>query len=282
MMRLDAHQHFWHYDPTAYGWISGEMQVLKRDFLPPDLRPLLAATGFDGCVAVQARQSLNETEWLLELATQYPMIKAVVGWVDLCSDQLREQLKTFCRHRLFAGVRHVVHDEPDDRFMLREDFRRGISQLQAFGLTYDLLLQPRHLRAAAELVEQFPNQPFVVDHLAKPDIAGQTFSPWRQDLEGLAKLPNVSCKLSGMVTEGRWNQWTASDFALYLEVALCAFGWNRLMIGSDWPVCTLAGPYDRVMRLVMDFANKLSLEAQHAILGGNCARFYGISPESGL
>ena len=278
-MRLDAHQHFWQYDATAYAWIGPQMQILKNNFLPADLQPLLTAMHFDGCVAVQARQSLEETEWLLALAAQAPFVKAVVGWVDLCSGHLPAQLKTFSRHHAFAGVRHVLQDEPDDRFMLREDFRRGIAQLRRFDLTYDLLLHPRHLPMAVELVQQFPEQPFVLDHLAKPDIAGQQFSPWRKDLQALANLPNVYCKLSGMVTEARWEQWTAADFEPYMEIALGAFGWNRLMIGSDWPVCNLSGSYERVMRLVMDFIGKLSSEAQQAILGDNCARFYRISQE---
>ena len=278
-MRLDAHQHFWQYSPAEFSWISAQMPGLKKNFLPFDLEPLLAGIGFDGSVAVQARQSLEETQWLLDLAEQYPFIQAVVGWVDLRSDQLKAQLKRFCAHRKFAGVRHVVHDEPDDEFLLRPDVRQGIAQLSSFGLTYDLLLQPRHLRVATQLAREFPQQPFVLDHLAKPNIAEQQFSPWRQDLEQLAKLPNVYCKLSGMVTEARWQQWQPGDFQQYLEIALGAFGWNRLMIGSDWPVCTLSGEYEPVMHLVVDFAGKLCAEAQQAILGGNCARFYKIQSE---
>jgi L-fuconolactonase len=275
-MRIDAHQHFWHYSPTEHNWMTGQMGALKQDLLPQDLQPLLARIHFDGCVAVQARQSLEETRWLLELADQYAFIKAVVGWVDLRSDRLPEQLERFARHPKFAGVRHVVQDEPDDNFMLRPDFRRGIAQLREFDLTYDLLLYPRHLRPAAQLVEEFPQQPFVLDHLAKPNIAEELYSPWQEDLHPLARFPNVTCKLSGMVTEARWKQWQPSDFRRYLDIAFAAFGWDRLMIGSDWPVCTLSGEYDTVMHLVIDYVQQFPAEAQAAILGENCARFYHI------
>jgi len=278
-MRLDAHQHFWHYSPTEHIWMTDQMTLLKQDFLPEDLDPLLAGIHFDGCVAVQARQSLEETRWLLELADKHPFIKAVVGWVDLRSDHLREQLTKFARHPRLAGVRHVVQDEPDDNFMLQPEFRHGIAQLRAFDLTYDLLLFPQHLKAAALLVEEFPQQPFVLDHLAKPRIAEGLFSPWQEDLLRLAKFPNVSCKLSGMATEARWKQWRPVDFHRYLDIVFAAFGWSRLMIGSDWPVCTLSGDYEPVMNLVIDYISKFSAEAQSAILGENCARFYHIPSE---
>jgi L-fuconolactonase len=278
-MRLDAHQHFWHYSPTEHIWMTDQMTTLQQDFLPVDLEPLLARIHFDGCVAVQARQSLEETRWLLELADKYPCIQAVVGWVDLRSGDLREQLKTFAGHPRLAGVRHVVHDEPDDEFMLQPEFRRGIAQLREFDLTYDLLLFPKHLKAAAQLVEEFPQQPFVLDHLAKPNIAEQLYSPWQEDLLRLAKFPNVSCKLSGMVTEARWKQWQPADFHRYLDIVFAGFGWSRLMIGSDWPVCTLSGDYQRVMQIVIDYVRKYSAEAQAAMLGENCAAFYHIRSE---
>ena len=275
-MRLDAHQHFWHYNPVHHGWITEPMSVLKQDFLPSDLKPLLDSIHFDGCVAVQAQQNLEETEWLLQLADRNPFIKAVVGWVDLCSEELHEQLEKFARHPKFVGVRHVLQDEPDDRFMLQPAFRRGIARLQDFDLTYDLLLYTKHLPIAAELVAEFPHQPFVLDHLAKPRIAEQQLSPWKEDLLTLAKLPNVCCKLSGMVTEAHWKQWRSADFERYIEIAFGAFGWSRLMIGSDWPVCILSGEYEPVMNVVIDAVSKLPAEAQAAVLGNNCAHFYGI------
>jgi L-fuconolactonase len=277
-MRLDSHQHFWHYNPTQHTWMTNEMGVLKNDFLPPDLEPLLSSIHFDGCVAVQARQSLEETRWLLELAQQYSFIRGVVGWVDLRSEKLRAQLESFGAQPKLAGVRHVVHDEPDDDFMLRPEFRRGIAQLRAFDLTYDLLLFPKHLPRAVQLVEEFPQQPFVLDHIAKPKIGEGLISPWLEDLYRLAKFPHVMCKLSGMVTETRWKQWEPGDFHRYLDVVCEAFGPERLMIGSDWPVCTLSGEYRPVMNMVIDYVQKFSAEAQAAILGGNCARFYGLEP----
>ena len=256
--------------------MTDQMAILKRAFLPHDLQPLLASIHFDGCVAVQARQNLEETRWLLELADQHDFIKGVVGWVDLRSEDLRHQLERFAAHPKLVGVRHIVHDEPDDNFMLRPDFRRGIAQLKEFDLTYDLLLFPQHLKVAVKLVEEFPEQPFVLDHLAKPKIAEQLFSPWQEDLHQLAKLPNVTCKLSAMVTEAKWNQWRPSDFHRYLDIAYAAFGWSRLMIGSDWPVCTLSGEYEPVMKIVIDYVQQFPAETQAAILGDNCARFYRI------
>jgi L-fuconolactonase len=275
-MRLDAHQHFWRYSPTEHTWMTDKMGALKHDFLPTDLEPLLKSIHFDGCIAVQARQSLAETEWLLALAEGHPFITGVVGWVDLQSETLSEQLRRFSRHPKLAGVRHVLHDEPDDHFMLGPQFRRGIAQLREFGLTYDLLLFPKHLPVAAQLVEEFPQQPFVVDHIAKPGIDAGVISPWQEDLRRLAKFPNVFCKLSGMVTEARWKQWRPGDFQRYLDVVVEAFGASRLMIGSDWPVCILAGDYAAVMHIVIDYVKQFPPHTQAAILGENCAGFYGI------
>ncbi len=276
-MRIDAHQHFWQYDPAEYAWISGGMTGLKRDFLPPDLKPLLDAAGFSGCVAVQARQSLEETRWLLDLARRYDYVRGVVGWVDLCAPDVERQLEAFAASPRFAGVRHIVQDEPDDRFLLRADFRRGIAALARFYLAYDVLIYPRQLPAAIEFVRQFPNQRFVLDHIAKPPIADGVLEPWATQVRALARHANVCCKLSGMVTEARWKQWEADDFRSYLDVIFEAFGPERLMIGSDWPVCTLSADYDAVMQLVTNFIAALSPAEQDAILGGNCARFYRLS-----
>jgi L-fuconolactonase len=277
MIRIDAHQHFWKYSAAEYGWINEQMMVLQRDFLPRDLEPLLDESGFDGSIAVQARQSLEETRWLLELAEQNNFILGVVGWVDLCSPQLHRQLEGFAAHQKLVGVRHVLQDEADDRFMLRPDFQRGMAQLADFSLAYDLLLHPRHLPIATELVRQFPAQTFVLDHLAKPAIADGLVEPWRRDLRELAKCPNVSCKLSGMVTETRWKTWTPGDFQTYLDAVLDAFGVSRLMIGSDWPVCTLSAEYARTLGIVIDFLDQLTEEQRDRIMGGNCARIYKIA-----
>jgi L-fuconolactonase len=275
-MRIDTHQHYWRYNPREYGWMLPGMEILKKDHLPDDLLPLLRAVGFDGTVAVQARQTLEETRWLLELADQYPFIKGVVGWVDLRSPRLREQLERFSPHPKLRGVRHVVHDEPDDRFMLREDFVRGIGMLADFGLTYDLLLFAKHLPVACELVGMFPEQPFVLDHISKPPIKDGILEPWATDLRRLAAFPNVTCKASGMVTEADWHAWKPEDFAPYLDVVFEAFGTQRVMIGSDWPVCTVAGTYPQVMQVTLDYVAQLSETEQADVLGNNANRSYGL------
>jgi len=277
-MRIDAHQHFWKFHPDHQTWMTADMEVLRRDYLPAELKPLLTALGFDGTIAVQARQMLEETEWLLKLADEHDFIKGVVGWMDLRSPGLRDQLVKFSKHPKLAGVRHVVHDEPDDQFMRLPEFRRGIAQLREFGLTYDLLLFPKHLPVAVELAAEFPAQPFVLDHIAKPAIREGLFSPWADDLKRLAAFPNVYCKLSGMVTEAKWKQWRPEDFHRYLDIVIEAFGTDRVMAGSDWPVCTLSGKYDATMSIVVDYARQFPAEVCEGILGGNCARFYGINP----
>ncbi len=280
MIRIDSHQHFWRYTPLEYSWISDAMKVLKHDFLPDDLAPLLHANGINGSIAVQARQTLEETHWLLELAAGHPLVKGVVGWVDLCSPQLDTQLEELVPNRRLVGLRHVLQDEPEDDFMLRPEFQRGIGRLAAHGLVYDILIYPRHLPLAAQLVRAFPNQQFVLDHLAKPLIAEGQIEPWSRDLRELARCPNVACKLSGMVTEARWNAWRREDFLPYLDVALEAFGPERLMIGSDWPVCTLSGDYGSVMAIGVDYTQPLSASERASILGGACARIYRIDTVS--
>jgi len=275
-VRIDSHQHFWRYRPQAHAWISDAMAVLKRDFLPGDLEPLLRAQGFDGCVAVQAAQSLDETRFLLDLADRHPFVRGVVGWVDLVSPGLERQLEAFAAHPRFRGVRHIAQDEPDDRYLARDDVVRGIGRLRGFGLTYDLLVYARQLPSAVELARRLPEQPFVVDHVAKPEIRKGTLDPWRDDIRRLAALPHVLCKLSGLVTEAAWDGWTEADLRPYLDVVLEAFGPGRLMIGSDWPVCLLAGSYARVLDVVRGFVGALSPAEQAGILGDNAARFYGL------
>lgn len=274
-MRLDAHQHFWQYDPRQYGWIDDRMDVLRRDFLPDDLAPQLRATAIDGTIAVQARQSVEETEFLLGLSDAHAFIKGVVGWVDLCGPDVDAQLARV-RHRRLVGVRHFIQDEADDDFMLRPAFQRGIGRLRDHGLTFDLLLFPRHLSRAVRLAEAFPRQPFVLDHIAKPRIREGRIVPWQQDLHELAANPNVTCKLSGLVTEADWQQWNAGDIRPYLDIALDAFGADRLMIGSDWPVCTLAAGYSSAMAVVIDYVQRLSADEQSAILGGTAAKAYAL------
>jgi len=275
-MQIDCHQHFWRYDPDQYGWMTDAMAALCRDYLPADLTPHLDALGFDGSIAVQARQMIEETDWLLRLAEAESRILGVVGWFDLCSQSLPDQLERYRAHPKLVGARHVVHDEPDDRFMLRPEFRRGIAMLADAELAYDLLLRPRHLKLALELVDEFEDQLFVLDHIAKPEIRDHVVSGWSEDVARLAERPNVFCKLSGLVTEADWTNWQPSDFRPYLDVVLGAFGAERLMIGSDWPVCTLAADYGAAMRLVIEYVGALSADERAGILGDNCARFYGV------
>jgi L-fuconolactonase len=273
---IDSHQHFWRYRPATHGWIDERMGVLKRDFGPADLGPLLVAEGFSRSVAVQAAQTLDETRYLLDLAREHELIAGVVGWVDLRSPDLETQLQEFTAHKKFKGVRHVAQDEPDDRFLVRDDVLNGISALESFGLAYDLLVYPRQLPAAAELVRRFPRQRFVLDHLGKPDVRQGAISPWREQIRDLAGSSNVSCKLSGLVTEASWADWKPEDLWPYLDVAFECFRAERLMIGSDWPVCTLAGDYGRVMGVVKDYLSRRSAAEQHAVLGATAARVYGL------
>jgi len=268
-MRIDAHQHFWRYEPSEYGWIDDTMSALRRDFLPEESAREMRSAGVDACVAVQARQSLDETRWLLELAESHPTIAGVVGWVDLLSSDARQQLQRFAVNRKLVGVRHIVQSEPDDRFLLRGDFCRGVALLHEFSLTYDILIYPRHLPIAAEFVARFEQQPFVLDHLAKPEIRSGRIVEWERDLRALATHPNVCCKLSGLVTEADWRRWTPAEIYPYLDVAFDAFGPDRLITGSDWPVCTLAGEYGRVAALVADYLAGRPDAERRAVLGGN-------------
>lgn len=277
-MRVDAHQHFWSYDPERYGWISDEMAVLKRDYLPADLAPLLAAEGLDAAVTVQARQDLDETRWLLDLAEAHPFLAGVVGWVDLRSDAVDAQLDELAARPALRGVRHVVQDEPDDEFLMRDDFLAGVAKLAARGLTYDVLVFPRHLPVAARFVDRFPEQPFVLDHVAKPFIAKGELEPWARGIRELARRAHVTCKVSGMVTEARWREWTPADLRPYLDVVFEAFGAGRLMYGSDWPVCRLASEYGPMKAVVDEYAAALSDDERAALFGGNAARFYGLRP----
>ena len=273
-MKIDTHQHYWRYNPQDYGWMGDDATILKRDYLPEHLTPLLAQSNVDGTIAVQARQILAENDFLLTLAQTHSSIKGVVGWVDLCSDARHAQLETYAADSKFVGVRHVIHDEVDDTFMLRDAFVEGMAALAAFDLCFDLLLFPKHLPVACELVAMFPEQRFVLDHIAKPRIKDGVVEPWASDIRALAAFENVTCKLSGMVTEANWQHWQAQDFTPYLDTVLDAFGTKRLMLGSDWPVCTLAGSYPDVMGLNTRYISTLSSAEQADISGLNAARIY--------
>ncbi len=271
-MKIDAHQHFWRYDPARDRWITEQMRVLKRDYLPDDLCPELAKAGVDATVAVQTDQSERETEFLLQLADANPMIAGVVGWVDLCARNVEERLTHFSQFRKLRGFRHIAQSEPDDRFLVRESFLRGIASLASFEFTYDILIYPRQLEAAAELVERFPDQRFVIDHMAKPLIKSGATEPWATRMRRIARCENVFCKVSGLITEADWRNWRPAEFRPYLDVVFDAFGTDRLMFGSDWPVCLLAGTYQQVHDLVATYASS----DHDKIFGLNAASFYGL------
>lgn len=276
-MKVDAHQHFWRYDTAQYGWIDDTMAALRRDFLPGDLAPLLRGAGFDACVAVQARQTLEETRVLLDLAERHPFVAGVVGWVDLCAPGVDAQLEAFRGRPRLVGLRHVVQAEADDRFLLRPDFGRGVAAALDRGLAYDILVYPRQLPAAVEFAARFPGQRLVLDHLGKPDIRTGRTSEWECHLRRLAALPHVHAKLSGLVTEADWAAWTPDQVHRCLDVAYDCFGAGRLMIGSDWPVCTVAADYGRTMDVVASHLAGRPAVERDAVLGGNAARFYRLS-----
>jgi len=272
-MRIDAHQHFWIYNQREYDWIDETMASIRRDFLPADLRPELEDAGFAGSVVVQVRQTLEETRWLLELAEDNPFILGVVGWVDLRSPRLYQDLQSFAGKSKLVGIRHIVQSEPDD-FLLDADFLRGISVLQEFDLAYDLLIYTKHLPLAAEFVKRFPRQRFVLDHLAKPPIRSRAIDLWARGMRELASFPNLHAKVSGLVTEADWRGWKPEDLRPYLDVAFESFGAKRLMIGSDWPVCTVAASYGQVVNLVKDYMSSYTAEDREAVFGGNAANFW--------
>ena len=273
-MKIDSHQHFWRYDAVRDAWITDAMAVLKRDFVPDNLAVELKANGMEASIAVQADSSENETKFLLDLAEKNCRITGVVGWVDFLSPRVGERLEYFSHFSKLRGFRHIAQAEPDDRFLVRDDFVKGVAQLRTFGFTYDILIYPRQLPAAIELVAALPEQNFVIDHCAKPEVKFGKISPWATHIKEIAQNRNVFCKVSGLVTEADWKHWKADDLKPYLDVVFDAFGAERLMFGSDWPVCLLAGTYRQVMQLLEDYAKGFSLADKDKIFGGNAARFY--------
>lgn len=276
MVSIDAHQHFWNYDPVRDSWITEEMQVIRRDFLPADLEPVLKENGIDGCVAVQACQTGEENDFLLGLAHEFDFVKGVVGWVDLQLDDIEEQLQHYRQYEKLKGFRHVLQGEADRALMLKPAFMNGISKLAKYGFTYDILIFTDQLKYAAELVAAFPDQKFVVDHIAKPLIKAGEIDEWAKDMKALAAYGNVWCKLSGMVTEADWKNWKTEDFTPYLDVVFNAFGTTRLMYGSDWPVCMVAGGYKRMKGIVDDYLQSFSEDERKLIFGGNAVSFYNL------
>jgi L-fuconolactonase len=273
-MIIDAHQHFWKYSPTKHAWIGEEMSVLKRDFLPSDLSNIYERNSVKGCVAVQADGSEEETEFLLQLASENDFIKGVVGWVYLQDKNVEARLHHYQSFKKLKGFRHVVQDEPDPNFMLRNDFRAGLKALEGFDYTYDILIYPHQLDAAIKTVQDFPGIKFVLDHIAKPDIKNSKMDDWLPKIKTLAQSPNIYCKVSGMVTEAAWKSWRQEDFAPYLEAVTAAFGIERLMFGSDWPVCLLSGNYEEVLGIVKTHMTRYSTADQEQLFYKNALSFY--------
>lgn len=277
-MRIDAHQHFWHYNAQEYDWIGENEAVIRRDFLPTDLQPALKSADIDGCVAVQARQCIEETTWLLELAQRYDFVKGVVGWVDLRADDLALQLEQFQGNDKLKGFRHVVQGESDPNFMLQPEFMRGLDILATQNYCYDILIFSNQLQQALGVAKAFPNLPLVVDHIAKPDIKkGSNFEQWANDITALALFENVMCKVSGMVTEANVEQWSVEDFTPYLAKIFDVFGPERVMFGSDWPVCLLGGEYPAIKHIVEQFVVTHYPAYFEHVFGKTAQAFYRIS-----
>ena len=273
-MKIDAHHHFWKYDPVRYSWMNDRMEILKQDYQPSELLIEIEKTGIDGVVSVQADQSMLETDELLEHAAKHDFIRGVVGWFPLADPSVEEVLAKYSINPLLKGVRHVVQDEPDDRFILGEAFNEGIRKLEKFDLVYDILIYERQLGPSIEFVYLHPNLSFVLDHVAKPRIGDGLMEPWKEQMFEMARRENVTCKLSGMATEANWAEWTFDELRPYMEVALDAFGPERLMFGSDWPVARLAIDYEPWVDLCRKFISTLSEEEREAIEGGNAVRAY--------
>jgi L-fuconolactonase len=277
MVRIDAHQHFWIFDPVRDSWINEDMKVIQRDFLPADLQPILQQHGIDGSVVVQSDQSKGENEFQLQNASDNKFIKGVVGWVNLQAGDIEEQLQELSHHEKLKGFRHVLQAEPDPAFMLRPDFLRGINCLKRHNFTFDILIYPVHLAFAKELVATFPDQPFVIDHIAKPLIKDHEMKDWKKDIASIAQFENVHCKISGLVTEADWKLWTKEDFGPYLDVVFEVFGSKRILFGSDWPVCLLAGSYGNMLEIVSHYIGDFTQQEQSDFWGENAISFYNLT-----
>jgi L-fuconolactonase len=273
---IDAHHHLWKYSPDQYPWMLEGMERIRKDFLVPQLQTVTQMAGVTGTIAVQARQTVEETKWLLKLAATTPLIRGVVGWVSLVEDLAEIYLSQFSQDRKLRAVRHVLHDEPNQFYMLREDFNRGISRLKDFGLVYDILIFERHIPQTIEFVDRHPNQIFVLDHIAKPQIKRQIFSPWNMGILELARRGNIYCKVSGMVTEADWKIWTQADLRPYFDAVLNAFGPKRLMFGSDWPVIEVACEYAQWAHIVRSWISELSAAEQSEIMAGTAKTAYSL------
>lgn len=273
-MKIDSHQHFWIYDPIKDAWITDEMAVIKNDFMPEDLEPLIKEAGIDGVVAVQADQSENETHFLLDLMGKHDYIRGVVGWIDLRAENLEDRLDYFSQFKGLKGFRHIVQAEPQDDFLLRDDFCRGIAKLKKYNYTYDILIYPKHVRHAVKFARRFPDQPFVVDHIAKPFIKDQLFDDWAREMREFASMNHVTCKISGLITEADWVNWKYDHFKKYIDTTLEIFGIDRVMFGSDWPVCLVGASYYETCEILRQNTLQLSADENEKLWGKNCIDFY--------
>lgn len=271
---IDAHHHFWIYDPVEYGWIDDQMSVIRRNFLPADLEAVIHQVGVDGVVSVQARETVEETRWLLDLASKHSFMRGVVGWVPLTDPDVHKSLAEFTRNPALKSVRHGLQGEADPLYMLRDDFNAGIRVLQHYQLAYDILIYERQLPQTIKFVDRHPQQIFIVDHLAKPRVKDALLSPWRENMRELAKREHVYCKISGLVTEADFHHWTEASLQPYIDTVLETFGPRRAMFGSDWPVCLVACPYDRWLHIVSKAASKLSPDERAQLMGGTATRAY--------
>jgi len=275
-MTIDSHQHFWKYEPVKHNWIDDSMAVIRKDFMPSDLQKVYAENEIDGCIAVQADQTLEETDFLLKLSAKNDFIKGIVGWVDFRAENIDDVLKHYSQFEKIKGFRHVVQGEADHNFLLRPAFLRGISKLEKYNFTYDILIFPHQLGATLEFVKKFPNQKFVIDHIAKPYIKDGFYDGWAALMTEIGKQKNVYCKLSGMITEADFDQWTPQQIEPYMNLVLNAFGSEKIMFGSDWPVCLVAGNYNKVKEIVINFIANLSSKEQVSIMGENTVKFYNL------
>jgi L-fuconolactonase len=274
MFTIDSHQHFWKYDPVKHSWINDNMAAIRKDFLPEQLLPVLTENGVDGCVAVQTDQSAVETDFLIHLSSQHDFIKGVVGWVELKSPFLADRLQYYREFDRLKGFRHILQGEQQRDFCLQPAFLNGIALLEQYGYTYDILILPDQLQYLPDFVGRFPNQRFVIDHMAKPAVASGEIADWKKDIEKVAAYPNVSCKISGLVTEADLTGWKNNDFRPYIDVVVNAFGMKRVMYGSDWPVCLYAGGYPEVIGLVRSYFSTFSEDEQQLFFSSNAINFY--------
>ena len=277
MPKIDAHQHFWKYDPVRYKWITNEMGILQKDFLPEDLQPILEQNKFDGCIAVQSDSSETETTFLLDLANKNDFIKGVVGWVDFLLENFEDHLHYFKQFKKLKGFRYILQDHKNRELMLTPEFTRGIKALQQFNYTYDILIFPDQLQYIKEFISMFSEQKFVIDHIAKPEIKNNKIEDWKKNILAIAKNKNVYCKISGLVTEADWKNWKAKELIPYLDVTVNAFGPDRIIFGSDWPVCLVAASYNEVLDIVINYFSTFAEEDQQKFFGSNAINFYNLN-----